>query len=147
MTELTTYRVPLSRLTASLEVGAKDCVAGDIESSYSGDTICANDRVRKPFGWQGDLWVTVSATVFPDSKRAKAYRLIPAHLFWEATTTYKRKILPDWGESARNDPMGFYHGISVTTGGETYILCGPPAIFVADPSLPSEASAEQLGLF
>jgi hypothetical protein len=32
----------------------------------------------------------------------------------------------DVADAARNDPMGFYHGVSVRLGKEDWILSGPP---------------------
>jgi hypothetical protein len=34
--------------------------------------------------------------------------------------------------------MGFYHGITVTQGRETYVLSGPPASFAAGAPTPEE---------
>ncbi len=55
-------------------------------------------------------------------------------------------------EAARNDPNGFYHGITVKQGQETFVLSGPPVVFVADenPARPdgaASAESEQLSLF
>ena len=39
------------------------------------------------------------------------------------------------GETARHDPNGFYHGISVKHQGKTAVLTGPPLTFVP-PQIP-----------
>jgi hypothetical protein len=33
------------------------------------------------------------------------------------------------GDSARADPNGFYHGMTVLHAGQTFVLCGPAARF------------------
>lgn len=110
---------------------------GDISSSYSADVIALQGRVRKPFVYQGVLWVCVGLCSRP-FECAEAYRLIDERLFNGEPTTYAQKVRDS--EAARNDPMGFYHGMSVTHGGRRYVLSGPQAVFVA-------GKRQQLGLF
>ena len=68
-------------------------------------------------------------------------------------TTYAEKIPPDEGEAARNDPNGFYHGMTIKPGRDTLVMCGPPVLFVpADvPARPEPTFAApdpaQLSLF
>lgn len=33
------------------------------------------------------------------------------------------------GDTARNDPLGFYHGMLVTSAGKAHVMVGPPIIF------------------
>lgn len=148
---LTRYVVAPSRLErAESESGS---ASGDIYSSYSGDTIAAGSRVRKPFQWQGELWITVSLCSADGACTAEAYRLVPKATFDDTPTTYKGKTRePDGAEAARHDPMGFYHGMTVAQGGETYVLSGPPSTFAAGTSadefsaVPDELTL-QLSLF
>jgi hypothetical protein len=116
---------------------------GDIHSSYSADCIAQGQPVRKPFRFEGELWLTVGLS---GSDQAKAYRLIPARLFPRTVTTYADKVLPDHGEAARNDPRGFYDGMRVTHGGQAYALCGPEVSFLASAAK-AQPKQEQLGLF
>jgi hypothetical protein len=109
---------------------------GDIAAAYSADKIGMGAPVRKPFEWQGSLWVTVGTNHLEPS--AKAYRLIDPAVFDGEPTTYGAKTRDS--EAARRDPLGFYHGLSVRQAGRTLLLCGPPALFV-------EGESEQLDLF
>lgn len=117
---------------------------GDIVGSYSADRICENDSIRRPFAWKGGLWVCISIRGRDGIMTVEAYRLSPPALFAGEPTSYRRKVSIDDGDFARNDPQGFYHGMTVKHGGETMVLTGPPAIFVADEA---QRAAEQLGLF
>jgi hypothetical protein len=47
-------------------------------------------------------------------------------------------------EAARNDCMGFYHGVTVKYGREPFVLCGPPLRFIAEEDTPEPL---QLDLF
>ncbi len=102
---------------------------GDISKSYSGDLI-DSAKVRRPFPYNGKLYVCTSSVHGPSIREAEAYYLMPQTLFDGQPTTYSDKVHPDHGESARSDPNGFYHGISVTHQGRRYILAGPPLTFV-----------------
>lgn len=118
---------------------------GDIVASYSADRICTGASIRKPFGWKGGLWVCVSIQGRGDGTQTlEAYRLTPACAFTNDATTYSRKVSIDHGKFARNDPHGFYHGMTVQSGSENMVLTGPPALFVADET---QRAAEQLSLF
>jgi hypothetical protein len=67
--------------------------------------------------------------------------------------SYANKIgTAENAEAARNDPNGFYHGMIVKQGQETFVLSGPPVVFVADenPARPDGTAGiegEQLSLF
>lgn len=100
---------------------------GDIAASYSADKIASNEAIRKPFTWEGRLWVTAGMGGRGRLGSAEAYRLVSPRAFNEPATTYKEKTQDC--EAARNDPKGFYHGMQVRHKGETLIICGPPAIF------------------
>jgi hypothetical protein len=89
---------------------------------------------RKPFGFQGSLWVCVSRS----GGKAEAYRLMHPQSFDGEPLTYPAKTAS--GDAARSDPKGFYHGMTTTHGGKTLVLCGPPAVFIA-------GEAQQLDLF
>jgi hypothetical protein len=116
---------------------------GDIVGSYSADLIATAGKVRKPFEYKGSQWVCVGTQGRGGVSEARAYRLTLAAAFAKATT-YREKVSIDDGEHARQDPNGFYHAISVQTGGQAMVLCGPPALFVADEA---QRPAQQLDLF
>ena len=107
---------------------------GDIAASYSADRIGMGEPLRKPFDFKGSLWVCVSRS---DAK-SEAYRLTHPQVFDGEPLTYRAKVAD--GVAARSDPGGFYHGMTVTHGGKAFVLCGPPAVFVA-------GEARQLDLF
>jgi len=105
---------------------------GDIRASYSADVIAMEGRVRKPFHFQGWLWIAVAFR----GAEAEAYRLIPAHAFEGTPVSYAAKVLPEGGELARNDPSGFYHGMEVRSGKEAFVLAGPALRLVPDAQAP-----------
>ncbi len=95
---------------------------GDVVSSYSADKIAFDDTVRNPFTWKGQQWIMTSGK----GNGIQAYRLVHPESFPRTPTTYAKRTRDDGGESARHDPNGFYDGMTVTRGKQTYILCGPP---------------------
>lgn len=78
-------------------------------ASYSADRIGMGQPVRKPFRWQGALWVSVGCAGGKDMRRVQAYRLLPRDLFEGATRSYAATVAD--GEKARANPSGFYHGM------------------------------------
>ena len=112
---------------------------GDINASYSADRIGMGQPVRKPFSWQGGLWVCVGNHYRgKDTLSAEAYRLAHPATFDGKPLTYAEKTRD--GDAARADANGFYHGMTVKHAGATFVLCGPPVTFVA-------GQTEQLSLF
>jgi hypothetical protein len=111
---------------------------GDINASYSADRIGMGQPVRRPFSWQGGLWVCVGLSRRNGVDSAQAYRLTHPSIFEGTPVTYAQKTLD--GDAARSDPLGFYHGMNVRHGAEQFVLCGPPVTFV-----PGET--EQFSLF
>jgi len=103
---------------------------GDIAASYSADRIGMGKPLRAPFNWQGALWVCVSMT----RDQAQAYRLVHPQAFAGMPVSYHAKTID--GDAARNDPNGFYHGMEVKHAGRSYVLTGPPAVFV--PGAPQQ---------
>ncbi len=134
--------------------GAKhECCEGDIHASYSADLIGMDKPVRKPFKWKAELWLTVSMSGHGGVEHAEAYRMVPAKFFAAIPTTYRAKTSgADDAENARNDPKGFYDGMAVKHGGDTFVLSGPPVRFMAEPSPvrpdgTPEAEPQQMSLF
>ena len=111
---------------------------GDISKSYSGDRIGMSKPVRKPFEWQGGLWVCVGKRYCDGTVSAEAYRLVHPQMFDGEPMTYATRVRD--GDAARADANGFYHGMKVKHAGAEFILCGPPVTFVPGQS-------EQLSLF
>jgi len=109
---------------------------GDIRASYSADRIGMGQPVRKPFRWQGGLWVC-TGTRGGEPLKAEAYRLVHPQAFDGTPVTYAEKVRD--GDAARVDPNGFYHGVSVRHGGAEMVLCGPAVTFV-----PGEAAQFEL---
>jgi hypothetical protein len=126
---------------------------GDIHASYSADTIATAGRIRKAFRWQAQLMVTVSLSGRGGIEQAEAYRLVPLKAFDGTATTYRQKTRSaEDAEAARNDPNGFYHGITVKHAQDSFVLAGPPAVFVPEESPAradgsAQAEPEQLSLF
>lgn len=109
-------------------------VEGDIAASYSGDIIARLDRVRPPFFFRGDLWISVCRS----SDIVRAYRLVPIDDAGEDLACYADR--GGEGEAARGDPMGFYQGVVVRFSSDWFVLSGPPVCFVP-------GSVAQPGLF
>lgn len=131
----------------------RDSGEGDIHASYSADTIATAGKIRKAFRWQAQLMVTVSLSRRGGLEQAEAYQLMPLKIFTGTTMSYAEKIgTAENAEAARNDPNGFYHGMTVKQGGEMFVLSGPPVVFVAEdgpdrPDGAASAEGEQLSLF
>jgi hypothetical protein len=115
----------------------------DCAGAYSSDLI-PSGKIRKPFKFDGGLWVTVSLSGLRGVDEATAYRLTPENLFPRPATSYEIKTRD--GDDARSDPNGFYDSIRVRHGAENYVIVGPPLRFVAS-SEPSRPEQMQLSLF
>ena len=81
----------------------------------------------------------------------EAYRLLPVRLSTGDSTTYGARTATEASsEAARADPLGFYNGMIVKHGKNTFVLCGPPATFIAgeeQADAQTLGSGVQLGLF
>ena len=134
--ERTVFRVPASRLAWGEYHGERKTGEGDIHASYSADRISENKSIRKPFEWQASLWCCVSIVprglTVTNQEEVTAYRVVPQRMFTGDTTTYGgRAAREDDLEAARGDPLGFYNGVIVRHGKNSFVLCGPPATFIA----------------
>jgi hypothetical protein len=62
---------------------------------------------------------------------------VPATEYTDEALTYTDKVIKNpkdaqckySGDTARNDPLGFYHGMLVTSAGKPHVMLGPPIIF------------------
>jgi hypothetical protein len=153
--ERETFAVDPARL-AWRGAGREIC-EGDIHASYSADVIAMGGRVRKPFKWKGGLWVctSISGSSLTGSgmEEHEAYPIVPVKTFTGTTTTNREKTArAEDAEAARSDPNGFYHGMTIKRGSESFVLCGPPIRFTAEasPERPDGAARDeplQLTLF
>jgi hypothetical protein len=153
--ERETFAVHPARL-AWRGAGREAC-EGDIHASYSADFIAMGGRVRQPFKWRAGLWVCTSISgpslTGSGMEEHEAYRLVLAKMFTGTTSTYREKTArAEDAEAARNDQNGFYHGMTIRHGSESFVLCGPPVRFTAEasPERPGGGSGEeplQLTLF
>jgi hypothetical protein len=100
---------------------------GDIAASYSADRIGMNKPIRSTFSWQGSNWVCVATQYCGAEISAEAYRLVDLRAFVGQSASYAEKTSD--GDAARADPNGFYHGMTVTHAGRTFVLSGPRARF------------------
>lgn len=129
----------------------KEIGEGPISKSYSADLIATNGKVRKPFRYQGHFWTATSLAGKGGIQSAEAYRLIPEKLFDGSIISYQQKTGgADSAEAARQDPLGFYHGMLVRFKGAGHALVGPPAHFIAAsaPERPAvETEPAQMSLF
>lgn len=137
--ELEVCTVPASRLAYG---------TGDIHESYSGDRICeASGKVRKPFRYAGSYWVCVgTSSMGGHVDCAEAYRVLALASFEGKPTTYAAKVNRNpadadneyAGDAARNDPLGFYHGMRVKYGRDELVLVGPQQRFAPAPEIEPE---------
>jgi hypothetical protein len=67
-------------------------------------------------------------TVLPSAKRKRINYSLSIFSIASPLPT-QNKIHYDGGETARHDPNGFYHGISIKHQGKTAVLTGPPLTF------------------
>jgi hypothetical protein len=134
------HRVDPARLASGswCHQAQKTVGQGDISASYSADRIGMGEPVRKPFEWNGGLWVCVGIRHCSGQEIAEAYRLVHPQMYDGRPLTYAARFMN--AEAARADPAGFYHGMSAKHGGAAYVLCGPPVTFA-----PGETA--QLSLF
>ena len=100
---------------------------GDISASYSADRIGMDQPVRKPFSWNGALWVCVGIRYHGDELSAEAYRLTHPQIYDGEPFSYGDRVRN--GDAGRADASGFYHGMSVKHGGTEFVLSGPPVSF------------------
>lgn len=112
-------------------------------ASYSADRIGEAGCIRRPFEMDGSLWVCIGMSAGGQGsagryRSIRIYRLTPAAKFVDAATTYREKTMDC--EAARNDPNGFYHGITVKSGGQTFVLTGPEYELLAEPTAIAEPS-------
>ena len=126
-----THEVDPSRLASGRwdHASEKTLGEGDITGSYSGDRIGMGKPLRRPFIWHGSPWVCTGISNLSGSVTVSAYRLVAVEAFEGTYTTYTDKTRN--AEAARNDPMGFYHGMTVQSAGRDWILSGPEHTFVA----------------
>jgi hypothetical protein len=123
-----------------------------IGSACSCGLICGKQsRIGKPFSFGDVLWICTSSssTGAAGYLRAECYRLTAPDRFTGDPTTYDRRAHggadeDDPAREARDDPNGFYHGITVKSGRATFILTGPPVTFVASEGQERDS---QLDLF
>lgn len=133
--ELRVVKVHPSRLNSKYGGGEP----GDIGCSYSADTIALCEgrvsKVRRPFRFGHNDWVSVGG---PLGSEAECYRLV-------TVPEFKRKDVgvvfkypgPSWVKIGRHkydrreSPNGWYHGMEVKWNGGSYVLEGPPVMFVA----------------
>jgi len=121
--------------------------ADELDESYSADLIGMGQPLRKPFRHDGGLWICTSITgsglTESGSTEHEAYRIVPVAMFEGVPTTYNERTgTAEAADAARNDPNGFYHGMAVKHGRDTFVLTGPAMRFVAQ-----EADDRQLALF
>lgn len=105
-------------------------------ASYSADRIGEAGCIRKPFRMDGADWVCVSkAGGATHYNSVRIYRLTLAAHFGGVTKTY--------ADATRDDPNGFYHGITVRSGGQTFVITGPQYELLAQPIAIQESEDEE----
>ena len=77
--ECRTFQVDVAHLESGTwcHTWDKQIGEGDINASYSADTIGLEGRVRKPFRWMNALWIWTGIHSKAGTRGAEAYRLVP----------------------------------------------------------------------
>jgi len=128
--QIESHEVDLSRLSLGRWDHESQSRAGegDIAASYSADRIGMGQPLRRPFPWRNDLYICTGIMTVDGVHQARAYRIESLIAFpWQAFS-YAEKTHD--AAAARDDPLGFYHGVIVTVRGTETVLCGPPVRFV-----------------
>jgi hypothetical protein len=100
---------------------------GDIDRSYSAQSICEEGRVRSTFRLDGADWVNTGGLWWAGGRYCDCYRVIPLASFDGPTAPYA-----EWNwDRMRDSEMGGYHGMSVKNGKEACVLVGPAIVVVA----------------
>jgi hypothetical protein len=147
--QVVTFEVRSSRLADGTYDHQKnhEIDRGDINASYSAQEIAMENRIRKPFSFGRDAWVTVGLRGRGRVWEAEAFRLVSREVFVGTVTNYhERTGTAEAAESARNDPLGFCHGMVVKCGKELCVLCGPPARFISDAHLVADNTEDKASL-
>lgn len=103
--------------------------------------LISSGKVRKPVLCNGDLWINTGGQYSGGYYRACVYRLAPVETFDGPTYTYGEKMaVPSearfaYGDFARRDPLGFYHGMVIQHGGRSYAICGPSHTVTVDSTI------------
>jgi len=100
---------------------------GDIGRSFS-TAIAPNDKIKNPFrlGDRG-MFVCMGGFSGPDGRFHDAWRIVEPEHFEGQYHLYSRRGMKGH-EKARNNPLGFYHGMKVWCGTTPYILVGKPIL-------------------
>jgi hypothetical protein len=115
-------------------------LAQEIQDSFSAGSIMNGAPIHDPFLLLGELWLCVSANgvgITPTGDNEfEAYRLLPKEAYSGKSLSYAEKICDNnRGDGAFYDPQGIYNGIEVQHDAHTYVLVGPPDIFIVTPEI------------
>ena len=107
----------------------------EIKKSYSGDTISSSKTIRRPFQFQGALFVSTGGrSGGGTTPTEECYKIVPRHLFKGKARWYgEGDAGEDWGERRRGQAEGFYHAMLIQRGKTLWVLVGPPLQFVQEP--------------
>lgn len=104
----------------------------EISESYSGDTI-AESKIRKPFKFQGSLFVSVGGFSGGGSTpEEECYHIVPRQEFKGKATLYGERLngdIEDWAEERRAQAKGFYDGMLIKRGKSEWVLVEQLALF------------------
>lgn len=106
--------------------------ADSCEKSYSADLI-PSGRIRAPYLHAGILWCCTEIS----GDNCEAFRVLERSKFAGKPVTYAHRSIGRNAEKARSDPRGFYHGVIVKWGSQSFVLAGPPAVFRTKPERPA----------
>jgi hypothetical protein len=90
-------------------------------ATYSADRIGEGKPIRKPYAFNGGLWVSTGGGGIVGSIVIRLYRIVELADFEGASHSYREC---NW-DVMRVSPMGAYHGMRVKSEGRDVVLCGP----------------------
>ena len=127
--------------------------SGPVERSCSIQAI-TEGKLKSPAKIGTELFVYMGGCMADFRIAVQVWKVVPASEFVGQTWTYSEKLAYDrgdedkcGGEYARNDPNGFYHGMTGKMGKSPVVLQGPPVYLLPEARKPKEAKPKQTSLF
>lgn len=100
---------------------------GDIDRSYSAQSLMERSAVTAPFRLNGAEWVNCGGLWWRGERWCDCYRLVAVEAFDGPSTPYSEH---PWNEK-RGSELGGYHGMRATHGNRQVVMVGPPIVAVA----------------
>lgn len=100
---------------------------GDIDRSYSAQSLMEKSAVTSPFRLNGADYVNGGGMWWRGDRWCDCYRIVPLEAFSGDAKPYNEH---DW-DATRGTELGGYHGMKAKHGSRDVVLIGPPIVVVA----------------